>query len=51
MKSQQLSTIPATEYSDLASQHGPCLELAIVPSIVLDVSPLASFPPFLNTID
>lgn len=46
--SQQLSIPPTNEQSDLASKHGPCLKLAIVPSIVLDVYHLASFLPFLH---
>lgn len=51
MLSQELSITPSNEHNDLSSQHGPCLELASVPYIVLDFDSLISLPPSLNYMD
>ena len=45
MLSSQLTLTPNVEHCD--SQEDPCLELAIIPT-VLDIVPLASYPPSLN---
>ena len=42
----QLTLTPSIEYCD--SQEDPCLELAIIP--MLDIFPLASYPPSLDDI-
>ena len=47
MLSSQLILTPSIKHCD--SQEDPCLELAIIPTM-LDIVPLASHPPSLNDI-
>ena len=47
MLSSQLTLTPSIKHCD--SQEDPSLELAIIPT-VLDIVPLASYPPSLNDI-
>ena len=47
MLSSPLSLTPIIEHCD--SQEGPCLELRII-TTMLDIVPLASYPPSLNDI-
>lgn len=42
--SRALILAPSNEQSDSALEHGPCLEIVIAPSIVLNVAPLACCP-------
>ena len=46
--SLQLALTPSIEHCD--SQEDPCLELAIIPTM-LDIVPLVSYPPSLNDIE
>ena len=48
MLSSQLTLTPSIEHCD--SQEDPCLELAIIPTM-LDIVPHASYPPSLNDIE
>ena len=48
MVSSQFTLTPSIEHDD--SQENPCLELAIIPTI-LDIFPLMSYPPSLNDIE
>ncbi|KGJ50980.1 hypothetical protein CIAN88_23705 [[Clostridium] innocuum] len=47
MLSSQLTLTPSVKHCD--SQEDPCLELAIIPTM-LDIVPLVSYPPSLNDI-
>lgn len=46
--SKALILAPRQEQCGLEHEHSPCLDLVIAPSVVLDVLPLACFPPSQN---